>query len=244
MIYEEHLAAAERSAWPLDTTIAWERIDRETALSEPDVLAALRDAALIEGYLPVFIPRIMRLLWDDVDATAVLSVELFDGLKHYTALARYLDRVGYVTISTLEADLIEARRGALDLPYDRSNVLDYLTHFMCSELFAAHFFQRLSRRSREAVLKELLATISRDELRHSAGAGDLLRKRVATDPSATGRILAAAESFRHYGNDIVEVPVAEQNDFEAILAVNRKVRQVCGIAPTDHLKEAMRDGEP
>jgi hypothetical protein len=85
---------------------------------------------------------------------------------------------------------------------------------------------------------------SRDELRHSAGAGDLLRKRVAADPSAAGRILAAAENFRHYGNDIVEVPVAEQNDFEAILAVNRKVRQVCGIAPTDHLKEAMRDGEP
>jgi hypothetical protein len=244
VIYEEHLAAAERSAWPLDTTIAWERIDREAALSEPDVLTALRDAALIEGYLPVFIPRLMRLLWDDVDATAVLSVELFDGLKHYTALARYLDRVGYATIATLEADLIEARRGAVDLPYDRSNVLDYLTHFMCSELFAAHFFQRLSQRTREPVLKELLATMSRDELRHSAGAGDLLRKRVAADPSAAGRILAAAESFRHYGNDIVEVPVAEQNDFEAILAVNRKVRQVCGIAPTDHLKEAMRDGEP
>lgn len=56
------------------------------------------------------------------------------------------------------------------------------------------------------------------------------------------RILAAAESFRHYGNDVATVPVAEQNDFEAILAVNRKVRQVCGIAPTDHLKEAMRDG--
>jgi hypothetical protein len=211
---------------------------------EADVLTALRDAALIEGYLPVFIPRLMRLLWDDVDATAVLSVELFDGLKHYTALARYLDRVGYATIATLEADLIEARRGAVDLPYDRSNVLDYLTHFMCSELFAAHFFQRLSQRTREPVLKELLATMSRDELRHSAGAGDLLRKRVAADPSAAGRILAAAESFRHYGNDIVEVPVAEQNDFEAILAVNRKVRQVCGIAPTDHLKEAMRDGEP
>jgi hypothetical protein len=183
-------------------------------------------------------------LWDDVDATAVLSVELFDGLKHYTALARYLDRVGYATIATLEADLIEARRGAVDLPYDLANVLDYLTHFMCSELFAAHFFQRLSRRTREPVLKELLATMSRDELRHSAGAGDLLRKRVAADPSAAGRILAAAENFRHYGNDIVEVPVAEQNDFEAILAVNRKVRQVCGIAPTDHLKEAMRDGEP
>jgi hypothetical protein len=53
--------------------------------------------------------------------------------------------------------------------------------------------------------------------------------------------LAAAENFRHYGNDVVEVPVAEENDFDSILAVNRKVRQVCGMAPTDHLKEAIRN---
>jgi hypothetical protein len=242
MIYEEHLAAAELNAWLLESSIAWDQIDRETAAAEPDVLAALHDAALIEGYLPVFIPRLMRMLWDDMDATAVLSVELYDGLKHYTALKRYLDRVGYAPAADLEVDLVEARRGAVDLPYDQSEVLEHLTNFMCSELFAAHFFLRLSRRTREPVLKELLSYMSRDEFRHSAGAGDLLRKRVEGDPSAAGRILAAAESFRHYGNDVVAVPVAEQNDFEAILAVNRKIRQVCGIAPTEHLKEAMRDG--
>lgn len=163
MIYEEHLAAAELNAWPLDSSIAWDRIDRETATSEPDVLAALHDAALIEGYLPVFIPRLMRMLWEDVDATAVLSVELFDGLKHYTALKRYLDRVGYAPAAVLEEDLVKARRGAVDLPYDQSDVLGHLTNFMCSELFAAHFFLRLSRRTREPVLKELLSYMSRDE---------------------------------------------------------------------------------
>jgi rubrerythrin len=239
MIYEQHLHAAERSAWPLDTSIPWERIDRETAASEPDILAALHDAALVEGYLPVFIPRLMRLLWDDVDATAVLSVELFEGLKHYTALKRYLEHVGYTLAVNLEDRLIEARRGAVDLPYDRSDILEHLTHFMCSELLAARFFLSLSRRTREPVLKKLLATMARDEFRHTASAGDLLRKRIEADPSAVERILAAAERFRHYGNDVVEVPVAEQNDFEAILAVNRKVRQVCGIAPIEHLKEAM-----
>jgi hypothetical protein len=240
VIYVEHLAAAERNGWSLDT-IAWDRIDRDAAVSEPDVLDALRDAALIEGYLPVFIPRLMGMLWDDVDATAVLSVELYDGLKHYTGLVRYLDRVGYATAAELEAGLVVARRGAVELPYDRGNLLAHLTHFMCSELFAAHFFLRLSRRTPEPVLRELLSYMARDELRHSAGAGDLLRKRVAADPSAAGPILAAAESFRHYGNDVVTVPVAEQNDFEAILAVNRKVRQVCGVAPIEHLKESMRD---
>lgn len=241
MIYEKHLAAAERSAWPLDGSIDWDGIDRETAASEPDVLAALHDAALIEGYLPLFIPRLMRMVWDDVDATAILSVELFDGLRHFTALKRYLERVGYTSAAAMEAGLVEARRGAVDLAYDPADVLTHLTNFMCSELLAARFFLRLSHRTREPVLKTLLAHMAQDELRHSAGAGDILRERVKADPSAGGTILAAAEGFRHYGNDVVQVPVAEQNDFEAILAVNRKVRQVCGLSPTEHLKEAMRN---
>ncbi len=241
MMYEEHLRAAERSRWPLDASIDWDRIDRETALGEPEILAALHDAALVEGYLPLFVPRLMQMVWDDVDATAVLSVELYDGLRHFTALTRYLDRVGYKSTSAMEADLKKARRRAVDLPYDPSDVLIHLTNLMCSELLAARFFQGLARRTRETVLEKLLSYMARDEFRHSAGAGDLLRKRVQADPSTAGRILAAAENFRHYGNDVVEIPVAEENDFDSILAVNRKVRQVCGMAPTEHLKEAMRN---
>ncbi|HKY61363.1 MAG TPA: hypothetical protein VJP59_10170 [Gemmatimonadota bacterium] len=240
MMYEEHLAAAERSAWPLESAIGWDRIDREVAWSEPEILAALHDAALIEGYLPLFVPRLMLILWEDVDATAVLSVELFDGLKHFTALKRYLDRVGYASALDIEAGLVRARRAAVDIPYESSDVLAHLTNFMCSELLAARFFRRLGRRTREPELEKLMTYMSRDESRHCAGAGALLQKRVQADPSAAEKILSAAERFRHYGADVVEVPVAEENDFASILAVNRKVRQVCGTAPTDHLKEAMR----
>ncbi|HMG12636.1 MAG TPA: hypothetical protein VK571_05655, partial [Gemmatimonadaceae bacterium] len=93
MIYEEHLRAAESAAWSI-ATIPWSKIDRNIALGELEILAQLRDAALIEGYLPTFAPRLMLLLWDDVDATAILSLELYEGLKHYTALRRYLDTVG------------------------------------------------------------------------------------------------------------------------------------------------------
>lgn len=243
MIYEKHLAAAERSAWPLDTSVDWGAIDRHAAAAEPDILAALRDAALIEGYLPLFVPRLMRLVWDDVDATAILSVELFDGLKHFTALKRYLDRVGHTSEAAMEAELVEARRGAVDLPYEAPDVLIHLTNFMCSELLAARFFQGLARRTREPVLRRLLSLLARDESRHCAGAGDLLRARVAADPSAAESILAAAEGFRHYGHDVVEVPVAGPNDFDSVLALNRKVRQVCGLAPVEHLKEAMRHAD-
>jgi hypothetical protein len=243
VIYEAHLRATEENAWPLDTTIAWDAIDVDVARGERELHRALHDAALIEGYLPVYAARLMQLLWDDIDATAVLSMELYEGLKHFTALARYLDRVGFQREDASAAALVAARERALDLRYDRAEVTAHLTNFMCSELFAAYFFLRISRRTNEPVLRELLAYMARDEFRHSASAGDVLKQRIDRDPAAAGQVLAAAEHFRHYGSDVVAVPVAEENDFEAIMAVNRKIRLLCGLAPTEHLKESMPGGD-
>ena len=113
VIYESHLRATEENAWPLDTSIAWDAIDLDVARTERDLHQALHDAALIEGYLPVYAARLMQLLWDDVDATAVLSMELYEGLKHFTALTRYLDRVGYQREEVSEATLVAARARAL-----------------------------------------------------------------------------------------------------------------------------------
>jgi rubrerythrin len=241
MIYEEHLRAAEAGSWSLES-IPWSEIDRATVRVEREILCALHDAALIEGYLPVFAPRLMRLLWDDVDATAILSLEMYEGLRHYTALKRYLDAVGYSPTKVSEASLVTARAKAVDIEYREEEIVTYLTHFMCSELFAAHFFRRLSEQTREPVLKELLQYMSRDEHRHSAAAGALLKKRIDRDPLVGEEVLAAAENFRHYGSDVVDVPVAEENDFEAVMAMNRKVRQLCGLAPTEHIKEELTHG--
>jgi hypothetical protein len=90
---------------------------------------------------------------------------------------------------------------------------------MCSELFAAYFFLRIS------------------------SAGDVLKKRIDRDPAIASQVLSAAEHFRHYGSDVVDVPVAEENDFEAIMAVNRRIRLLCGLAPTEHLKESIPGGD-
>jgi len=241
VIYEEHLRAAESAAWSM-ATIPWAAIDRGVARAEPEILASLRDAAMIEGYLPTFAPRLMLLLWDDVDATAILSLELYEGLKHYTALRKYLDIVGEEASRVSEASLVAARKGTNGIKYRRDEIITYLTHFMCSELFAAHFFRKLGEQTREPVLAELLGYMSRDELRHSAGAGALLKKRIAANPQVAVEILAAAENFRHYGSDVVDIPLAEENDFEAIMAMNRKIRQLCGLAPTEHLKEELTNG--
>ena len=243
MIYETHLRATEENAWPLDTTIAWDAIDLNVSQGERVLHRSLHDAALIEGYLPVYAARLMQLLWNDVDATAVLSMELYEGLKHFTALARYLDRVGFQREEVSEAALVAARERALGVRYEQSDIIAHLTNFMCSELFAAYYFLRISRQTAEPVLRELLGYMARDEFRHSASAGDVLKKRIDRDPAVVAQVLAAAEQFRHYGSDVVTVPVAEENDFEAIMAVNRKIRLLCGLAPTEHLKESIPGGD-
>jgi len=241
MIYEEHLRAAEASSWTIDS-IRWNAIDHRVARDETEIHASLRDAAMIEGYLPTFAPRLMLLLWDDVDATAILSLELYEGLKHYTALRRYLDIVGDQATRSSEQALVDARGATSSIKYDRDSAATYLTHFMCSELFAAHFFRSIAGQTREPVLRELMEYMTRDELRHSAGAGALLKKRVAADPGVVPEIINAAENFRHYGSDVVEIPLAEENDFEAIMAMNRKIRQLCGLSPTEHLMEELSNG--
>lgn len=236
--YEPHLASAERAAWPLETSVRWNDIDVAAAKREQHILSALHDAALIEGYLPVFAPRLMQLLWDDLDATAVLSLELYEGLRHYTALKRYLAAVGYEPAVVSEERMVAARERAITERRPAEDAIAQLTNFACSELFAAYFFLRLSRETKEPVLGELLERISRDEFRHAAAGADLLAKRVRHDPAVAGDILRAAQSFRHYGADVVDVPVAAANDFEAIAAMNRLIRQACGVSPTQHLQGA------
>jgi hypothetical protein len=170
-------------------------------------------------------------------------MELYEGLKHFTALARYLDRVGYQREAVSESRLVAAREKALAIKYDPTDLIAHLTNFMCSELFAAYYFLRISRKTNEPVLRDLLGYMSRDEFRHSASAGDVLKKRIDANPAVAEQVLAAAEHFRHYGSDVVDVPVAEENDFEAIMAVNRKIRLLCGLAPTEHLKESLPGGD-
>lgn len=230
MIYEAHLHAAEAALWPLERSIAWERIDRAAAGRETDMHQALHDAALIEGYLPVYAGRLLQLLTDDVDATAVLSVELFEGLRHYTALKRYLDLVGFQPAADADATLAAARSRPAPFSYSADLLPEHLTHFMGSELFASFFFLRIGERTREPVLTDLVRRMSADELRHAAAAGALLEARVRRDPAVAPRIIAAAAAFRHYGSDIVDVPVAERNDFEALAAFNRKVHLICAAA--------------
>jgi len=85
-VYVRCATAADRGAWSVERDIAWAEIDRDRAYARPEVLASLRDAALIESYHPLNLARLLRATLDDIDAGVVFSLELYEGFKHFHSL--------------------------------------------------------------------------------------------------------------------------------------------------------------
>jgi hypothetical protein len=75
-VFDEYLTHAEAQRWILEVDIAWGGIDAALALTQPELLDQVRDSALIESYFPVYTTRLIRALWDDIDATSVFSIQL------------------------------------------------------------------------------------------------------------------------------------------------------------------------
>lgn len=234
MLYDEYLTQAELQRWILEADVSWGRVDAALALSQTDLLDQVRDSALIESYFPVYTTRLMRALWDQIDATAVFSVQLYESYKHFYVLNRYLDIVGYRPIG--EAELIEVRRRNLDAVI--TDPVAELARYMVSEHFAAYFFLRLSRLAREPVLAQISGFIARDEFRHTQFAYDLLEARVKAQPTLRDRILETGLGFRHVGADVVShVPISEKNDLAAILTLNKKMHRLCGMSLAEFAKD-------
>lgn len=199
----------------------------------------MRDAALIESYFPIYTTRLMRALWDQIDVTAVFSIQLYESYKHFYVLNRYLEAVDYRPIAPEE--LVAARRANLDRSI--GDPIGELARYMISEHFAAYFFLRLARQAAEPVLREIGGFIAQDEFRHTQFAFDLLAPRVAADAGARERVLRAAAEFTHLGADVVpHVPVAEKNDLGAILALNKRLRRLCGVSLSEFSKGTVRGG--
>ena len=181
-IYDEYLTQSEMQRWILETDVSWSRIDVSLALTQPDLLDQIRESALIESYFPIYTTRLMRAIWDDIEATSVFSIQLYESYKHFYVLNRYLAVVNYRPIQ--EAELIEIRRRTLALPIE--DAAGELTRYMLSEHFAAYFFLRLSRQAREPVLMEITGHIAKDEFRHTQFAYDLLDARLKAESGMPG----------------------------------------------------------
>ena len=104
MTYGDYLTTSEMTRWILDTDILWDDIDPALALSQPDLLDRVRASALIESFFPIFTPRALDLLWDNVTATAIFSIQLYESYKHFHVFAQYLEAVGYRPIADEEVD--------------------------------------------------------------------------------------------------------------------------------------------
>jgi hypothetical protein len=238
-LYGRVAAAADRGAWSVERDVRWGDIDAERAHARPDILAALRDAALIESFHPINLARLLRLTWDDVDAGVVFSLELYEGFKHFHVLRTYLDRVGYPPAITDE-ELIRIRRSAAAAEVGPEELIERLVEFMLSEHLAYYFFRRLGEQAQDPVLAELLGWIAADEVRHAQSASDLLEKRIAADPALVPRVLEAAAHFRHFGEEAIgEVPVAMPGDPLALRTFARRIERLCGVRLVDHMKETL-----
>lgn len=234
MLYPEYLSTAEMQHWVLDTDIAWDEIQPPLALAQPELLERVRASALIESFFPIFTPRALEVLWDDVAATAVFSIQLYESYRHFHVLNQYLERVGYRPVP--DDEIVEIRRRNQDLRY--SDGTELLTRYMVSEHFAAHHFFKDSRQAREPVLSRILQLVGRDEVRHAQFAYDLLEARLRRDPGEVEKVIHAARNFRHIALYVVtEVPVAEKNDFAAIVTLDHKIRRLTGRGLGSHIHD-------
>jgi hypothetical protein len=239
MIYEDYLIVSELNQWSPEQDVPWDNLDAEAARAQPEILEQLRESALIEAIHPVTTKHLMGLLWDDVDATSILSVELFEGFRHFYVLRRYLDAVGHEPPITDE-EIVQARRKAAEAVEGQPDLTRELVNFIFSEHFAAYYFVRLRQRAREPVLRTIAHLIARDEFRHTQISQDLLKQRIERHQESAEQVLEAAASFRHYGSmALEEVPVFQRTDLGAIKSFMKKIEALTGRRVVDYLKERL-----
>jgi len=236
-VYLRCAMAADRGAWSVERDIKWGEIDRERALARPDLLASLRDAALIESYHPLNLARLLRATLDDIDAGVVFSLELYEGFKHFHSLRRYLEVVGHEPAITDE-ELVAIRTAQTEVDVLPENLIGKLVEFMLSEHLAHYFFRRLGEQAEDNVLADLLSRIADDEVRHAQSASDLIAKRIAADPTVIRQVLDAALDFHHFGEEAIgRVPVAQPGDAIAIQTFAKRIERLCGVRLVDHIKQ-------
>ena len=221
-----------------DQKLAWSQIDKKKALAQPEQLELLREACLVESYLPVYTGKMMALFWDDLNATTIFTIESIEAYGHYYMLRRYLETIGYKPVSDEEVvELRERERGVIYTDRVRE-----LVNFMGTEHFAAQFFLDMSQLLDEPVLAAILPEFAAEEVVHSQFAFDLLQARIRKDPGARSEILEHARNFKHVGAYVRPyVPPAKGDNVRSIRAFNEKFEKLLGQPLSDFLVEEVPD---
>lgn len=217
--------------------VDWGTIDRRKARAAPRVLDLLREACLVESYLPTYTAKMLALFWDDLDATATFTIEAMEAYSHFYLLRRYLEIVGHRPIRDTEVRAL--RRKVLRASY--RDPIRELVNFMGTEHFAAHFFRSLAAQIDEPVMRRLLPEFAAEETAHSQLAFDLLAARVGRDGATRRRVVRLAARFTHVGAYVRPyVSPAVADNVRAINAFDRRFTGLLGRPLSAFLVEGKR----
>ncbi len=217
-----------------DSRVDWKSINKELALKNTRCLDLLREACLIESYIPVYMGKMIELFWDDIAATSIFTIEAFEAYGHYFISRRYLEIVGYNPVTNEE--VVALRSKDKDKVY--TDKVRELVNFMGTEHFAAEFFKDLIQLTEEPVLKSILPRFSAEEVVHSQFAFDLLAEMMKHDSSVKEKIIEHALHYQHIGSYVMpQVSPAKEDNIKIIQSFNEKVERLVGKRLSDALAE-------
>jgi hypothetical protein len=193
-LYTRHAAAVDRGGWSLVSDVRWGDIDSARARSQQDVLARVRWAALELSARGARTARMLNRLAGEPHASAALTLDLWDGLKHFHALRSYLDTVDFTPRITDE-ELAAVRLPADEDMESRSEAALLLEVLLIQHL-AGTRLRYVGSVSDEPVLSELAALMAGDEARHAQITTDLLRLRLREGLVTPANLLEETARFR------------------------------------------------
>lgn len=194
-LYSSHPPAADRGQWSITSDVRWGDIDVQRAHRQPEVLRAVRRAARELSARGADVARLLPAAICDVHASALLILELHDGLKHLHALRTYLDTVEFAPALTDE-ELAEARGVANHFAPPSGDCTAALVTCLAIEHVASAHIRHLCARTDEPVLAELLSFIAADEARHARIVSELIALYITADPDTAALVRRRAEQLR------------------------------------------------
>ena len=188
-------AIAARTTWSLGGDIRWGAIDAPRARAQDGLLRSVRRAAVAAAVRPVRVSALLQLLTADVHGSAVCSLDLYDGLKHFHALRMYLETVEHRPAIS-DGELAAAREAERGAAVPEGDEIRLIVEFILAQHLSAHTFRRLGTQSDEPVLAEILELIAADEIRHARCMTDVLRARTESDSAVAAQVASEVARLR------------------------------------------------
>lgn len=176
--------------WTLDD-IAWDAFDPSKV--DPDLLATVKAAALVEANAPDYVTYLKRVFADDADLVAEIERWGREEEQHGAALARWAE-LADPDFSFKEA--LEAFRAGYSLPLDadvsvRGSRGGELLARCVVETGTSSFYSAIRDASEEPVLRQIAANLARDEFNHYKLFYDHFRRYAQDVPSKLRRLQIA-----------------------------------------------------